>query len=439
MNLRFKSGPPDARPGAAVADEVVGGQRARERKKRHDTLPRSGCVHEQIESLKHKTGLDFVSAHVQKEDFNGTIDVGIKPRRGETNVSHMCRLPIKAFVPELVDPSYVAECDCCCSRTMVTKHTVDLDHPTKAIYGMEGRELLYSPQRWKCKRACCAASRPGRNGRPRKIHTFYGHNPEVVEAMPPRLKLTMGKFLATKKSGVTTKLLNYIVRQALRGVGPAKVAAELRNEYHHHHAERMACFLDREVQRNGVGGVPAPTHSFESEDYWGGSPSANYLAAVFNKKVGLMRDYLDAEVRKRLVDMRWLKIDCSYKVNMHIIKVKGEKMFGTLQTGKNDFSETVISHFQQVDSIDQIERPWGRFLSDLKRTGNTDLLGMFVDCDSLVPWLKRNTPWLRDGIVEVPDTFQPPPPEGLSPLKPRGDYSQLYTYQGEDEATQTHP
>ena len=110
------------------------------------------------------------------------------------------------------------------------------DEPARLIYGRNGKELLWAPQRWECTRPSCI-----KDGK--KTFSFSGTDPESLDCMDLGFRRHHGPFVCTRKSGVTLDLLNEVVDLALNGVGPSTAATIISKRYCKEHSERIALAL----------------------------------------------------------------------------------------------------------------------------------------------------------------------------------------------------
>ena len=201
----------------------------------HGAKPKSGAVYDQIAGLHGKAENGKRVAATKKP---GAVLYHSRPwraRADQTLGNHAYCLPVRDFIPEETIDDYTAYCPCCRSNDWVTKRGMK-DEPARLIYGRNGKELLWAPQRWECTRPSCI-----KDGK--KTFSFSGTDPESLDCMDLGFRRHHGPFVCTRKSGVTLDLLNEVVDLALNGVGPSAAATIISKRYCKEHSERIALAL----------------------------------------------------------------------------------------------------------------------------------------------------------------------------------------------------
>ena len=281
------------------------------------------------------------------------------------------------WLPNEMEPGWLPKCILCdAKKDKVSIHT--RSHPPRLVYGLTKNYLLNSPIQYRCS-ACYKKNREEMSrGVPKKERAQYtflntdravlkllqSEHPDVYSLFPCHL---------TWKSAIDNKIIELLKHCNENSMGPVCVANYVKCLHREHKDERELQWLrfclkriDQPVLNEVIGrGSIEMFPDYDSEELCGVTPSQAYLTEAFCKVTMDLKEEHDSHQKRRLETSIVGTIDASYKVPKWVAAWKGSKMYDAMMTGKNEYAETLISHFAISDNHREL-----RFvLEQLKKEG----------------------------------------------------------------------
>ena len=157
--------------------------------------------------------------------------------------------------------------------------------------------------------------------------------------------------------------MDIITENATKGIGPNAMAEVIRKNHFRTWQKKeikWIGFLKKRKNHPSVGDnldlskvTKCPCYC--SDEIGGRLPSGNWLVSMFCTVVSRLRKYLDGECIARLMNSKIVALDASYKVPKWIMVWGGVNLFKELESGVNEYGETIIQHFEHSDNHHQLE------------------------------------------------------------------------------------
>jgi ribosomal protein S27AE len=280
--------------------------------------------------------------------------------------SFFCR-PVFNWFPTEMLPAWKPKCGTCGMSDSMRKN--GQNNPCRSVYAEHENFIINAPQRWACGKCAKTAQAQKNASVSRKERVQYTwlstddvildqiatEDPEIFEHFPCFL---------TQRAGIEKDFFFSILLDAAKGTGPGTASESMERKHHKKWQSKeiqWAGHLRRRLQDPLIGddkNIGAEDiekcPDYCSEKISGITPGASWLIFVFCRIVGSWRRYLDAECLKRLKTSEQIALDASYKLPKWIARWGGTKMFDCLETGLNEYGETVLQHFETSDNHRQL-------------------------------------------------------------------------------------
>lgn len=296
--------------------------------------------------------------------------------------------------------------------------------PPRLVFGQNENYWLNSPNKYFCQD--CSNSQQHLPKAERKTVTFTAtsdaimsqigdSNPEIIDLFPCHL---------SKKNAIDKQLLDLVIHNAVKGVGPY-ATAEMLISWHQLEWQKKENLWARHIiqqliQPSALDPLPRNRSDIEkcpeyfSPGIGGCTPSGKYLVEIFCLVVKRMRRYYDSECIKRARSSLIIAIDASYKVPKWMMKwVRGgDRIYEALHSGTNEYNEIIMQRFSTSDNHLEL----GYVLQLLKDLGLNPHIAFTDDPGRDESLLLRTFPTLDNGsgeneilpedLVEVTSTKQ---------------------------------
>lgn len=251
-------------------------------------------------------------------------------------------------------------------------------NPPRIVFDQHENYWLNAPTNFQCTE-CKRQNAPLPKGHPAKkqynwnsaseavLSQVKAESPEVFDAMPCHLSY---------RNAIDKKLMNTIIHNAVKGIGPSAMAASLISWHELQWQKRenqWGANVSKELQNPTITGMLNPIRREEiekcphyfSEKLGGCVPSGSWLTDMFCLVLEEMRPYFDSEVGKRLKSSLILAIDASYKICKLMMKWGHTRIYDALHSGTNEYNEIIMQCFSTSDNHKEL----GANLEALRRLG----------------------------------------------------------------------
>lgn len=271
------------------------------------------------------------------------------------------KLRVFNFIPQaMIGEHWRPKCPCC--KHKMTRHAKDV--PPRLVFDQFDNYWLNAPDRYRCDN--CIDYNNSIKDDPTKEKRQVTHVstndaimtqiqnsfPEVTDAFPCYL---------TKKNAIDKKLMETVVHNAVKGVGPHAMAENI-VAWHQLHWQKQELQWARSlikrlaqpsltpIIRSDIEKCP---HYF-SEALGGCTPSGQWLVDILCTIIEENRPYYDSECIKRAILSKILAIDASYKVPKWMMLWGVSRIYEALLSGTNEYNEVIFQCFSTSDNHQEL-------------------------------------------------------------------------------------
>lgn len=186
-------------------------------------------------------------------------------------------------------------------------------------------------------------------------YTFSAMHPYTLSKMEHSAGELFPAILS-HKTGIDKSCIDKLRPSSNSGMAPEAYASMVSELHYKRHSqeeliwEEKLCRLDQALARKSPKFSPYNSRS----GYAGYHPSPKYFRDAYKHWHTTVRGHYDQQVKLR--GGQDIDIDASYKLKDRLAQCHGENIFGTLQTGTNEFTEIRLQFFAITDGFDQMKQ-----------------------------------------------------------------------------------